>query len=145
MSKRVAVAILCLLLFLAACESKTTGRRVALPERSPTGLASSGPTGAVAINTDTGETGKTAAEMLKELQTNPTVIPTSGEKSGTFYPPIVVTGTEREALKQKTRALFTQATYDPNVDADDDFGARYHDSDGDPNNLPDKYSDNSGD
>jgi hypothetical protein len=127
-----------ILLLLVACESKTTGKRVAIPETEAQVKAPSGITGASTV--DTGETGKTAAEMLKELQEEPTIT-TDGAKSGTFYPPIAVTGTEREALKEKTRALFTQSTYDPNVEADDEFGARYHDSDGDVTNLPENYDD----
>ena len=145
MNKRViAVVMICvLLLFLVACEKKTVGKRVAIPETSSRGV-----TGAAVAQppqqTASVETGKTAAEMLKELQSNPTAVTEAGPKSGTFYPPIIVTGTEREALKQKTRALFTQPSYDPNVQADDDFGAKYHDNDGDVTNLPGEYSDNSG-
>jgi hypothetical protein len=78
--------------------------------------------------------------MLKELQESPEST-VEESKTGSFYPPVAVTGTEREALKEKTRALFTQSSYDPNVEADDEFGARYHDSDGDLTNLPDNYDD----
>ncbi len=138
MNKGVIAVVLCLLVLLTACGSKTTGRRVALPEGS--GLI----TGAAIIE-DEPETSKTAAEVLRDLQESPTSTQIEGAKSGTFYPPVVVTGSEREALKQKTRALFTQPTYDPNVEAEGDFGAKYHESDGDPTNLPEDYSDNSGD
>ena len=139
--RRVMFAVLIsVLLLLVACESKTTGKRVAIPETSAQVKAPSGITGAVTAEQETGETGKTAAEMLEELQNSPTAT-ADGPKSGTFYPPIAVTGTEREALKEKTRALFTQSTYDPNVEADDEFGARYHDSDGDVTNLPENYDD----
>lgn len=141
MSKRVVLAVIVLILLVACGDSKVTGRRVAIPD-------SSTPTAAVIAqqSAPATETGKTAAEMLKELQSGQTttVAPT-GSKTGNFYPPITVTGTEREALRQKTRALFSQPVYDPNVDADDDFGAKYHDGDGDPTNLPSGYSDNSGD
>lgn len=151
MSKRaVAIAIICFLLILAACESKTVGKRVAIPK-------SSGPTAAIVAQPETEtqtttiqntETGKTAAEMLRELQANPETLTTavSGEKSGTFYGQVVVTGTEREALKQKTRALFSRSINAPTVtNVERDFGSKYHDSDGDPINLPDKYEDNEGD
>jgi hypothetical protein len=142
-----AVAVMLLLIFLIACESKTVGKRVAIPETSskgPTGSVATGPTGAVTAEEPSTETGKTAAEMLKELQSNPTLTET-GEKSGTFYPPITTDATGEEALKQKTRALFSQQTYDPNVEADTKTGARYHDSSGEPDNLPGDYSDNEGD
>ncbi len=140
MSKRVVLAVIVLVLLVACGESKVTGRRVAIPD-------SSAPTAAVIAqqSSPSAETGKTAAEMLKELQSSPTTITQTGEKSGNFYPPIAVTGTEREALRQKTRALFSQPTYDPNTEAEGDFGAKYHDNDGDPSNLPSGYSDNSGD
>jgi hypothetical protein len=126
------------LLLLVACESKTTGKRVAIPETESKPPAISG--AVTAEQPSTGETGKTAAEMLKELQESPEST-VEESKTGSFYPPVAVTGTEREALKEKTRALFTQSSYDPNVEADDEFGARYHDSDGDLTNLPDNYDD----
>jgi len=150
MDKRVvAILAICLLLLLVACESKTVGKRVAIPK-------SSGPTAAIVAQpaqqetqstAPNIETGKTAAEMLKELQANPETITTvSGDKSGTFYGQVVVTGTEREALKQKTRALFSQSIYVPTVtNVERDFGSKYHDSDGDPTNLPENYEDNEGD
>lgn len=143
MNKRViaVVAICVLLLFLVACEKKTVGKRVAIPETSSRGITTAAVSQPPPVSV---ETGKTAAEMLKELQSNPTAVTTDDSKSGTFYPPVIVTGTEREALKQKTRALFMQPSYDPNVQADDDFGAKYHDNDGDVTNLPGEYSDNSG-
>ncbi|HLF54823.1 MAG TPA: hypothetical protein VI612_03825 [Candidatus Nanoarchaeia archaeon] len=140
MSKRVMLAVIVLILLVACGESKVTGRRVAIPD-------SSAPTAAViAQQSAPAETGKTAAEMLKELQSGQTItIAQTGSKTGNFYPPIAVTGTEREALRQKTRALFSQPTYDPNAEAEGEFGAKYHDNDGDPSNLPSGYSDNSGD
>jgi len=143
MSKRVfAVAVLCLLVLLVACESKTTGKRVAIPEAT----SKSSVTGAIASTpqTPTGETGKSAAEALKELQATGTTTP-SGEKSGSFYPPVITDATGKDALAAKTRALMTQGTYDPKTDAIGDFGAKYHEKDGDPTNLPEGYSNNQGD
>lgn len=145
----IAVAVICLLLFLAACESKTTGKRVAIPESS-----SPKSTGVFTAETKesasaTGETGKTAAEVLKELQTTGSVSPpVSGAKSGTFYPPITTDATDKEALKAKTRALMTQGSEVPSSLTKGtlgEFGARYHDSDGDSTNLPPGYEDSSGD
>ena len=70
---------------LSACESKTTGKRVAIPEK----MENTGITGGAVVETDTvetGETGKTAAETLKELQTMDSVQETTdGLKTGTFY------------------------------------------------------------
>ena len=146
--RRVAfVVLISVLLLLAACGSKTTGKRVAIPDRQPQVKAPAGITGAVAVEPEpssTGELGKSAAEALKELQDSPS-IPTEGPKSGTFYPPITVNSTGQDALKEKTRALFKQPVYDPNVNASADFGSRYHSSDGDSTNLPDNYQDKSGD
>ncbi len=136
-----------LLLVLVACESKTTGRRVALPdvgsEAAPEPQAESGGITAAAVADTT--TGQTAAEALKDLQSSDSPVTSSGAKSGNFYPPASSDATYEEALKERTRALFQQNTYDPNVEADDEFGARYHDSDGDLKNLPDEYDDSKGD
>src|SRR5574341_575568 len=96
MSKRVfAVAVLCLLVLLVACESKTTGKRVAIPETTS-----------------------------KPSVTG--VVTASGEKSGSFYPPVITDATGTDALKAKTRALMTQGTYDPNSNSIGEFGAKYH-------------------
>ncbi len=147
MKQAVFAVLISVLLLLVACESKTTGKRVAIPDIDINVKPPSGITGGAVVEPapSTGEIGNTAAEMLRKLKENPAAPTTDSLKSGTFYPPITVTGTEREALKEKTRALFTQSTYDPNVEADDEFGARYHDSDGDLTNLPDKYTDSNGD
>ncbi len=143
MKRVIAVVVMSLLLLLAACESKTTGKRVAIPETS----AKTGLTGGTTadIPPPTGETGKTAAEMLQELQTTGTTPIDSGVKSGTFYPPVTSGATGKEALAEKTDALMRQGTAPTGVQADQDFGPKYHDSDGDATNLPDNYDDNEGD
>ncbi|MEM3154763.1 MAG: hypothetical protein QW165_04335 [Candidatus Woesearchaeota archaeon] len=147
MEKRViAVTAICLLLLLVACESKTTGKRVAIPETSAPKT-----TGVFTTNTkqapeSTVETGKSAAETLKELKATSSIETTSSQKSGTFYPPIVTDAAEKEALKAKTRALMSKGTpVSGSTNTKGQFGAKYHDSDGDPINLPEKYSDNEGD
>ncbi|MBI4145941.1 hypothetical protein HY489_01235 [Candidatus Woesearchaeota archaeon] len=147
--KRVLVIALLALLVLAACDSKTTGKRVAIPQTSGsavtgavTGSNSQSPT---AQQTDV-SSGKSAAEALKELKTTGTVPTNSNAKSGNFYPPITTSATGAEALKQKTRALFNQSVYSPQVSGTEkDFGAKYHSDDGDPTNLPSGYTDNDGD
>ncbi len=147
MEKRlIAVTVICLLMLLIACESKTTGKRVAIPEAS--GPKSTGVfTTETKAPAETGETGKTAAEALKELKaTGAVTAPVGGAKSGTFYPPVTTDATDKEALKAKTRALMsTGAPVTGSSGSIGQFGARYHDSDGDSVNLPDKYSDNEGD
>lgn len=143
MQKRVLLAILIGLLLLASCGSKTTGKRVAIPEMSG---ENSPITGAVTGTQTESAPAKTAAEALSEIKNAGSVTPAAtSEKVGTFYPPITTDATGKEALKAKTRALFSQETYDPNVEADSEFGAKYHSADGDPTNLPNGYDDNSGD
>ena len=148
MKKIAALLMIISLLMLAACGgSKTTGKRVAIPE---TGNAVTG--GVVGVqNTQepaaTNEPTKSAAQVLKEMQSNPQSpsVTTPTGKSGTFYPPVTTTSTGKDALKEKTRALFQKTVYTPNVEADDTAGARYHEKDGDLTNLPDGYNDNDGD
>lgn len=115
-------AITALALLLTACGSDTQGKRVATPEIS--GMTTVDTTAEPA--TPTGETGKTAAEALKELEnieSAPSTI--NNQKEGTFYPPVVTDKTGKDALKEKTRALFQKPIETPNVEADDDFGPRY--------------------
>jgi hypothetical protein len=153
MDKRViAVTVICLLLFLVACESKTTGKRVAIPSKSTAKVSSPAITGNVVGDSSeesqapsTGETGTSAAEALKDLQSTGTVPLTGGSKSGTFYPPVTTDATGKDALKEKTRALMSTGIAVPTtIKADDQFGAKYHSSGGDSKNLPDGYSDNDG-
>lgn len=138
MKKLVIVMLMTLLLLTACGGSKTTGKRVAIPSTSGNSITGN----AVADSLSEVESApeKTAAEVLKELQSSEqTTTESAGPKSGTFYPPVTVTGTEREALKQKTRALFQKTVYDPNVEADTTSGSRYYGNDGEPENLPEGY------
>ncbi len=152
MDKRViAVTVICLLLFLVACESKTTGKRVAVPSTSTAKVSSPAITGNVVgsssgeAQASSGETGTSAAEALKDLQSTGTVPLTGGSKSGTFYPPVTTDATGKDALKEKTRALMSTGIAVPTtIKADDQFGAKYHSSSGDSKNLPDGYTDNDG-
>lgn len=142
--KKVVFALALLALLIVACGPKTTGKRVSVPEPS-------GVTGAVtAPSQQTQQTpvsaeveSKSAAEVLEDLKSQGTtaVVPTdSGAKSGTFYPPVKVTGTGKDALAEKTRAYMSQSGPAPeNVDAQGQFGAKYHDADGDSTNLPGEY------
>ena len=133
-----ALVAIALLVFLSACESKTVGKRVAIPQTGAPAPAPKGVTGAVTA--DTPETSKTAAETLKELQNMETAPTVGGSKTGTFYPPVPAenaSATGKDALKAKTDALMKQPGYDPNVQADTQFGARYFGK-----GLPGDYKDN---
>lgn len=116
------------LALLSACESKTQGKRVAVPDvGGPTAMATA-PLQEKADSSPTGETGQSAADALKQVKETPTTQTSEGSKSGNFYPPITSSATGEDALKEKTRALFTQTdTYAPDVEADDKFGPRYED------------------
>ncbi|VVB81779.1 Uncharacterised protein [uncultured archaeon] len=146
MKKELIIAVMILML-LVACGSKTTGKRVAIPDTAP---KLSGPTGAVAGVPTTApatvETGKTAAEMLKEIQTTGTeAIPATGPKTGNLYPQINTTATGKDALAERTTAMMRQAGFVPTVDkVIRDTGAKYHSSSGDVINLPGNYTDSSG-
>ena len=115
MNKGVMLVALSLLIMLTACgESEVTGRRVAIPD-------SSTPTAAVVAPPQTSsETGTSAAEALADLKSGKpietTETLTNDPKTGTFYPPVAVTGSGADALKEKTRALFEQEIYVPDVE-----------------------------
>ncbi|RMD57725.1 hypothetical protein D6825_03145 [Candidatus Woesearchaeota archaeon] len=130
-----AVIAIALLTLLIACsqDAKLTGRKI-----SPqvTGSASANvqesqdhktvQTEQASQSSEAEE--KTAAELLREMQAQDlesAATVAAGPKSGTFYPPITTKGTDKDALKEKTRALFEQDVYVPDVDADDKFGPRY--------------------
>jgi len=125
--KALCCVLIGVLLLLVACESKTNGKRIATPETSKNAPL----TGAVVLNTPKSSTPaptKTAAEMLKELQKNPAaIIPTNLSKVGNFYPPIGNASAKgKEALKEKTRALFQRNLTTPMTGkADTKFGPRY--------------------
>ncbi|PIN75537.1 hypothetical protein COV18_03205 [Candidatus Woesearchaeota archaeon CG10_big_fil_rev_8_21_14_0_10_37_12] len=155
MNKKVVllITLIAAFLLLAACESKTVGKKVAVP----------GISGAVSTDdykpvedaepektaVGTGETGETAAEVLEEIQERGTVdiIDTTtvdSDKVGNFYPPVTSGATGKDALKERTRALLQRGLGVPGVEAEKDFGAKYHSSSGSETNLPDKYgNDNS--
>lgn len=144
--KKVIVA-LCLMMFLVACgsSSSTSGKRVGIPKvDSPTGAVVGVPddskTEVSASSEEVKEpeqkSGKNAADALKEYKetaSTETVPPSA--KSGNFYPEITVKGEGRDALKEKTRALFQQSDLDVDAEADSDFGPRYADE----GDLPGEY------
>lgn len=63
-----------------------------------------------------------AEEMIDSLQDSMKVKQES--KTGTFYGDTKVTGTGKDALKEKTKALFEKEFFDLNVKADTQTGAR---------------------
>lgn len=138
--KKVLLLLALTFLLLAACESKTTGKRVAVPSTGPSAAAVAD-TAKPVENTvaDDTSTGKSAADTLKELQSDPTPTDTS-VKSGNFYPPVTSGATGEDALKEKTKALMSSGKTVDGVDADRTFGAKYHDDDGS-TNLPGDYDD----
>src|SRR3989344_5004739 len=114
--KKVVFALCLLALLLVACGPKTTGKRVAMPAPSGvTGAVSSQvsqPTTEPAASMPKTEKTKSAAEVLSELKSQegtPTAV-TPGAKTGPFYPPVKVTGTGKDALTEKTKALMTGGT-----------------------------------
>ena len=144
MDKKVLALVAILLVLLVACESKTVGKRVAVPETSSNGATGS-VASAPAVAAPTAET-KKAAEALKDIKSGSgitgAVVTNSTPKSGTFYPPVTTSATGKDALKAKTEALMNQSGYVPTVKADTTFGPRYHTGSGSSTNLPSGYTDN---
>lgn len=130
-----ALLIIMSLVMLAGCsKNETSGKRADVPKMNS-------PTGAVAgiqqepVKEVKEEKGPSAAEAVQELRSNPETVETPTAKSGNFYPPVDVTGEGRDALKEKTRALFQQNDQDLDVEADTAFGPRYADE----SDLPGDY------
>lgn len=129
-------AAVILLVLLVACSAGTTGKK-----------GSQSPAGAVSVEVvsqniaqEPETASKSAAEVLEDLKDAPTKVVSASPKNGTFYPPIKVSGTGKDALKEKTRALMSAGAEVPGtVDADKDFGPKYFSADGDPKNLPGDY------
>lgn len=137
--KRVLLLVALSFLLLAACESETTGKRVAVPSTGPTAaaVADAEPAPAETPEVET----KSAAETLKEIQSDPVVAEGDGVKSGNFYPPVTTGATGEDALKEKTKALMSGSQGVEGVQADKTFGPKYHSDDGDAINLPGDYDD----
>jgi len=70
------------------------------------------------------EPGKTAGEMIDVLKDSAEV--KQEAKIGTFYGEMEVTSTGKDALKEKTKALFEKEFFTLNVEADRQQGPRYH-------------------
>lgn len=138
MKKVIAAISIMALIMLAACGSnETSGKRVDLPKMdSPTGAVagiSQEPEPTPASEPE--EKGPSAAEAMQDLRSNPETVEQPTAKSGNFYPPVAVKGEGRDALKEKTRALFQQNEQELDVEADNDFGPRYADE----SDLPGDY------
>lgn len=82
-------------------------------------------------------TGKTAAEALKELSDQDLGTSSTGPKTArSLYPTVQTKGSGTDALKERTRALYKQSYgLDEAVDSDKTLGPRYVDGD----NLPEGY------
>ncbi len=135
--KKVVITI-ALVFLLIACGGKTTGKRLAPQNLVSGAVTADAPAAPVQV-----ENSETAAEALQDLKSttkSTSATQSTGAKSGTFYPPVKVSGTGKDALKEKTRALMSGSAGVPSaVDADKDFGPRYFSSDGSPDNLPGDY------
>jgi hypothetical protein len=110
MNKWVVFTAIALLVFLVACKGK---QMEAQPLRAPTGIPAEEPLPVVAPEPAAAPveegSGKTAAEAIKDLQAQLTTsAPATGGK--TLYPPAPAGVTGEEALRARTRALYSQGT-----------------------------------
>lgn len=135
MKKSIVMVLLVLSLLMACSQSEVSSRRVV-------------PTGAVAYDPVVSEPSrpvvqpveeKTAAEALQEVKATETLSQPVAKQGATLYPPVVSSATGKDALLERTHAAFSKSSYVSSVDADKDFGAKYHEADGDPTNLPEEY------
>ena len=142
MDKKVVLAILFLTFFLVSCgggEVQATQRTVDKVLDTPTGAAVEQIT---QVKTeDTGETGTTAAEALQELtQDDITATSSGGAEGGSIYSGTTSDLTGEDALAEKTRQAYsTGIGVGDDVEADDQFGPKYHTSGGSSTNLPNDY------
>lgn len=150
MVKRVMLLLLFSLALLSACGGETVSRKSALNGGGPTGAVvgvDSYEPKSPSAPVPTGETGKSAADALKEIKQTGTVEQETSGDDGTFYGNIETDKTGKDALKEKTRALMSKsAPVEGITDVVRDLGgAKYHDDDGSATNLPDEYSDSDDD
>lgn len=110
MNKVVLIAI-ALLVFLAACKG---GQVDATPLKTPVAAPVEAPAPAPeteAAPAAEASSGKTAAEALQELEQQMVASGATGPKQATtLYPPAPTGVTGKEALKARTRSLYSQGT-----------------------------------
>jgi len=142
--KKEIVCISLLLLLLVACGGpKVSGKKVA---STPTGAVvgvpdEPTPQASPTHEVEQAESSKTAAEALEEVKKSPQAVEaSSASKAGSsWYPPVVTSSTGKDALHERTKAAFSRSSFNTSVDADRQSGARYYDSSGDADNLPEGY------
>ncbi len=139
MDRKIMLALIFLTFFLVSCgksevtaTQRTVDKVLDTSSDSPTGAAVQQVT-TVRTTEDTGETGTTAAEALKDLSQDDIDAGATAE-GGSIYSGTTSTATGEDALKEKTRQAYsTGLGVGDGVEADDQFGPKYH------NNLPDGY------
>ncbi len=135
MKKSVMIAVILLLLFLVSCgksniQAAVVGTKMTpesqiekqQPETQTENLNSKTAQDQTSISSE--ENQKTAKEMLEELKDSTKI--KQEVKTGTFYGNIKTNSTGKDALKEKTKALFEKEFFKLNVDADRQQGPRYH-------------------
>jgi hypothetical protein len=135
MRKGVIFAIaITILLLVAACSSQMKAKPLTSRTTPRT------PNAAVVAETQPAtepEEGLTAAEAIEDLRSGGMPLPTAGtgaKEGSTGLPPAPAGVTGKDALKARTKALYSQGTSAGNIEADRDFGSRFDD-------LPEGYGD----
>lgn len=123
MKKVFALAVIAMLILLVGCKNQMTAKPL---KSSPSAQAATPVQESPAVAE---ETGKTAAEALKELESGLPQTEAVGAKQATsYYPPAPAGVTGDDALKARTRALYsTSKGMSQPVEADREFGSRSDD------------------
>ena len=149
MKKSIALVLCASLILLSACNSNSLEAKALKNVRqvkssTPTGnLVAEVSTPVVQAAPEAPSDDRSAAEVLQEFKNQEQISAVPSEGSS-IYAGTTSSKTGVDALKERMKALYSQSATVGSVDADTEFGAKYHDSDGDPTNLPDGYSDNDG-
>jgi hypothetical protein len=127
------ITVIALLVFLSACGNRQMDAKPLRAVETPVEQPAAVPEPAAAPADES--SGQTAAEAIKELQEQMASAPAqTGAQAKTLYPPAPAGVTGEEALKARTRSLYSQSTgVTGSVTADADFGSRFED-------LPDDYA-----
>jgi hypothetical protein len=144
MEKKIVMVLCILAIFMFACSSpEVTSRKL-----TPTGaLAHPEPIkvheakNVQPIEKEDPENQQTAAEALQEVKETWDDQPTATVKSASsIYGTVETTKTGKDALAEKTRAAYsTGSGLAEDIDADKEFGSKYHSNSGKLTNLPDGY------
>ena len=125
MKKGVLILLVVLLIFLAGCGKSNIDAAV-VGVKKTTEDAVEQEEGEIQDVEETpveAEPEKTAGEMMDDLKDSTEVTPEV--KTGTFYGEMEVTSTGKDALKEKTKALFKREFFNLSVEADRQFGQRF--------------------